>query len=69
MNEEKKAIPDHLYTMHPGGGQCGVRGLRRENCISSSGQYVYRCGCGFQWYLFPSEIAELTQEGSAAPNV
>jgi hypothetical protein len=69
MDGKQTAIPDYLYTVHPGGGQCGTRGLRRENRISASGQYVFRCGCGFQWYLFPSEVARLTQEGSAAANV
>jgi len=65
MNEEQKAVPDCLYTVHPGGGQCGARGLIRESRISASGQYVFRCVCGFRWYLFPSEIAKL-MHGSPA---
>jgi hypothetical protein len=69
MDDEKTAIPDYLYTVHPGGGQCAARELRRENRISATGQYVFRCRCGFQWYLFPSEIARLTQENSSAANV
>jgi len=59
MEENVDIAPTRLFRIHPGGGACGLAGLQRENFLSSTGQYVYRCSCGFQWFLSPAEIRAL----------
>lgn len=59
MRETEKPIPEYLYTVHPGSGQCGMQGMRNEPMNPASGQHVYVCKCGFRWYLSRNEIAEL----------
>jgi hypothetical protein len=53
--------PSHLFAIHPGRGECGLKGLQQESFSSSTAQYVYRCTCGFGWFLSMSDITQLVQ--------
>jgi hypothetical protein len=64
MYQNAAVAPDHIYTVHPGGGDCGLKGLKKESFCSAKGQYVYRCTCGFRWFLFPTDLRALVQQPS-----
>lgn len=59
MTDEKSIAPVCLYAVHPGQGQCGLRGMKKEGFVPATGEFVYRCGCSFQWHLTGKEIAEV----------
>ena len=61
MEENIGIAPTCLFRIHPGGGSCGQAGLQREKFLPSTDQYVYRCSCGFQWFLSLTEIRALLQ--------
>lgn len=61
MSQNASIAPDRIFTVHPGGGNCGLNGLKLEGFSFSTGQYIYRCTCGFRWYLFISDISQLLQ--------
>jgi hypothetical protein len=62
MNAHDEFAPDYLYAIHPGrGGDCGLQGLRKEGQQLITGQNIYRCQCGFRWFLYPKEIVSLEQ--------
>jgi hypothetical protein len=64
MNQGKDTAPDYLYTVHPGAGQCGLQGMKKQGFIAAKGQHVYGCSCRFQWHLTPIEIDELLKTRS-----
>lgn len=62
MDDQKSvAPPDYIYTIHPGAGQCGLQGLKKQGFIPETKQYVYRCRCGFQWLLSWKEVVDISE--------
>jgi hypothetical protein len=64
MQDQDGNVPNYLFIIHPGGGDCGLKGLQKEGLSGFTNQYIYRCSCGFRWFLSVSEIRSLCTDRS-----
>ena len=65
MSNEKSTAPICIHAVHPGRGQCGLQGMKKQSFVPATSEYVYRCSCSFQWHLTSKEIAALVENSSA----